>query len=1127
MERDQASPKPPGLALVAAPEVRGNTWTSFYRYRARSSPSKGVDLWASCVIEVINLAQKVSINERNCCPVLRNLATCLLGQFSSFLRFYANPKNIFHAFVEKILEPLLELLVLLNSQVNSNKTTQAGEILRIVEDVLSNGLFHPQHLSGYFGLKSLTKTSAAKDIKGSYHRHLFERFKGIKADNKAVLLAGFGYLLQLFVSRVRNQKTAFASSGALSWLQRGSGDSDESQQHREPLFEVFMQFMEPLVLECKSYSQKEFSKLGVTRLVEVHCMLKSINVMLKTAIEEKIYVPTEDTSEGSYLNFLQDIYTFLISISEMMYEFWVSALHFEDASIKKILPLMFAEVTAAVGHFLEIEYKVLGDDLVKLWLMIFALSAVNASSKDIKPCFLLASKISSLSSQMICTFSELRQVSRSIFKLCYAVRTFGTGGPGVVQGSFSVASLSSEKCLASLTTLLSDETLMGAIRASIKSMPEGQSSRCIDELTLDLTETLKWTKGRSSEYDLKEPGESLSSGRKPIFYQKAELLGRHLSELYASVLESVTVTSSNSTLVGKSVGRDLVTLIGRLRHSNILLKMLHSNLVTRIQETLNLEGDLQSRGHTTDQFYDELCKALLKNLSSSFCRALKKSVSSFVNDSDEDSALLNSAPDLKKIISNLENGKLIDKTSELFAALANVNSLFCFLDYKKQIKCSLSVSSINSKALENDDHTFDTLENPALEYVKSMADLLEKTTAGMPELYCENGFVKIDVAMDAWEKYVKKDSDIPAHSNRTSGVSCGSHAFDMSKIQSVENILLENLLKGECPLIAFTLREVYNVSAAIVKLHGTLSFSCDDSGQTCSPVRQLSFGSLFETAFVSLQKIADMSSWPHMSSLVWIDGILRYLEVLGSSFTLPGLNIPLEVYTQIVSAHLKAIGKCILLQGKNATLPTHEIGSSTKTLQLQNASGYVFPKVLIDRQNRLKSLKSRLRLLLKKIVNIASNNHLNAALQVIERALVGVNQYSHSIYEIYTGNPDGGAISSNVAAGIDCLYLFLEFVPDSKMVNMAGYFAWNMEEAVKCASFFRRIYEEMRQQREILGKYSLHFLAGYISMFSGQGPFQTGITREIDEALRPGVYSLIDICEESDFQQLHTYLGGS
>jgi hypothetical protein len=376
----------------------------------------GVDLWASCGIKVINLAQKISVSDRNGCLVLRNFASCFLRQFSSFLRFYANPKNIFHAFVEKILEPLLELFVLLNSQASSNKHAQAGEMLKIVEDVLSNGLFHPQHISGYFGLKSLTKTSATKDIKGSYHRHLFERFKRIKAENKAILLAGFGYLLQLFVSRVRNKKNAFTQSGtALSRLQREIEGSDEPQQHRESLFEVFMQFMEPLVLECKSYSQKEFSELGVTRLVEVHCMLKSINVMLKTAIEEKIYAPTEDTSEGSYFNFLQDIYTVLIALSEKMYEFWVSAVHSEDTSTKKILPLMFAEVTAAVGHFLEIEYKVLGDDLFKLWLMIFALSAVDASSKDLKPCFLLASKISSLSSQMICVFSELRQVGHMLF----------------------------------------------------------------------------------------------------------------------------------------------------------------------------------------------------------------------------------------------------------------------------------------------------------------------------------------------------------------------------------------------------------------------------------------------------------------------------------------------------------------------------------------------------------------------------------------------------------------------------------------------------------------------------------------------------------------------------------------
>lgn len=32
---------------------------------------------------------------------------------------------------------------------------------------------------------------------------------------------------------------------------------------------------------------------------------------------------------------------------------------------------------------------------------------------------------------------------------------------------------------------------------------------------------------------------------------------------------------------------------------------------------------------------------------------------------------------------------------------------------------------------------------------------------------------------------------------------------------------------------------------------------------------------------------------------------------------------------------------------------------------------------------------------------------------------------------------------------------------DSKMVSMAGCLAWNKEEALKCASFFRRIYEEV------------------------------------------------------------------
>lgn len=57
------------------------------------------------------------------------------------------------------------------------------------------------------------------------------------------------------------------------------------------------------------------------------------------------------------------------------------------------------------------------------------------------------------------------------------------------------------------------------------------------------------------DVDLESQGETPSIARKSVFYEKAELLGSHLSELYSNVLDSITVTASNSTLVGKSVER--------------------------------------------------------------------------------------------------------------------------------------------------------------------------------------------------------------------------------------------------------------------------------------------------------------------------------------------------------------------------------------------------------------------------------------------------------------------------------------------------------------------------------------------------------------------------------------------
>ncbi|KAG0451634.1 hypothetical protein HPP92_026152 [Vanilla planifolia] len=92
---------------------------------------------------------------------------------------------------------------------------------------------------------------------------------------------------------------------------------------------------------------------------------------------------------------------------------------------------------------------------------------------------------------------------------------------------------------------------------------------------------------------------------------------------------------------------------------------------------------------------------------------------------------------------------------------------------------------------------------------------------------------------------------------------------------------------------------------------------------------------------------------------------------------------------------------------------------------------------------------------------------------------------------------------------VSTLLCCLELV-GSHVTKRHGYFSWELGEAIKCASFLRRIYEEIRHQKDTLGRYASFFLSNYVSTFSGYGPCKVGIAREVDEALRPGVYSLID-----------------
>lgn len=374
----------------------------------------GVELWVSCAMEIVSLLRRIVSDDkqRACSTVpLSKMSRLVVEHFSSFLRFHPNPKNVFRIFVDRLLEPLLEFLVLLHLRDDTGKNEDVGSLVKMIEEVLSNGLFHPAHISGFSSLRGSSLQQEVRESKGineSYHRHFFRRLEKIIAEKKAMALGGLGYLLRMFVSRVKAQKSASLSLKHEEALRKGAEASEEAHSTSKPLFEMFMQFMEPLLVECKRFTDTELSGLRVVseiQLVEVHGMLRSVNETLASFIQERIYIRSEDTPEGTHCSFLTEVCGNIISIADRILVTWLS-----DGGVQKILPLIAKEVLVALGFMLEIEYRAVGDDLAILWLVLLSFSALSVTITDKKPFDLINAEISKLGCQVINTYSELRQV---------------------------------------------------------------------------------------------------------------------------------------------------------------------------------------------------------------------------------------------------------------------------------------------------------------------------------------------------------------------------------------------------------------------------------------------------------------------------------------------------------------------------------------------------------------------------------------------------------------------------------------------------------------------------------------------------------------------------------------------
>ncbi|XP_019169327.1 PREDICTED: uncharacterized protein LOC109165139 isoform X1 [Ipomoea nil] len=561
--------------------------------------NENLDLWVSVINTVLELIQKIftfKLEHTKTGIFVLQLSYYVHEPFAKFLRVHPTRKNGFRDFVDKLLEPMLLLWDLLHLHTCKSSPHLIRDLLKLIEEVLSHGLFHPMHIEGFFDLQSTAryKTLDHKDMEiqkaviKSYHRHFFDALEKTISRKNASAVGGLGVLLGLFISCIsKNRGLSVGKDGYTSESSsRNSLVSGKSHctsglnaETRKLSFDFFVQIMEYFLSEFNTYLQAELEDGDM--LLDAHCKLRSANKLLFALMHARVYARTEDITEGACLNFLRLVYDRIISLSSKI----ISIIQTPFASDKsEVLVLIAKEVVHAVHYLLDIDYDAIGDNLERLWRTVFCFTAFSYSLMDVPDQNMLTSEIQKLGCKLVHLYNELRQVNTAIFSLCKAARDMVSFSPDRNIQTYKASFANS------FSMVLCCPEFRLSIGNAIKSVPEGQASGCIRELIADISESLEWIKAASLFPDKTDQRKQIPhiSGLQ-CFDPQIELLGRSLSEVYVLILDSLTVTTGNSSLVSISV-KDLMALIG-------------TNLSSLVSEKVNSVDDFLSvvLGRTLDK----------------------------------------------------------------------------------------------------------------------------------------------------------------------------------------------------------------------------------------------------------------------------------------------------------------------------------------------------------------------------------------------------------------------------------------------------------------------------------------------------------------------------------------------
>ncbi|KAH6820286.1 hypothetical protein C2S53_014024 [Perilla frutescens var. hirtella] len=538
--------------------------------------NENLDLWILLTDKVLDTALKVVTDQLDGSKLgnfILQLACYLFEPFAKFLSVHPTRKNGFHNFIDKLLEPLLHFLHVLQSKPHDSDGEWKINLPKRVEEVLAQGLFHPTHIDGFLSSQSSVRyrnysDAAMKDeklVNKSYHRHLFDKVEKIVAKKNGLALIGLGKLLHLFVSCVMKQNGILVGGGGpmrsdFSSISHVSSTLHQSQamasnmtpashsmdaELRKSIFDIYIQIMEYLLADINKYLQLEGKVVSV--LYNVSSTLQSINGLLFSLICDRLYLRTEDTSEGASRNFLRSIHALLMSLSAKIE---TSLFDSDENPDREVLISVRTELIVSVHHLLNIEYEVVGDDLESLWAMIFSSAACCYRLVGLPGQPLLSSEILSLSCRLIDVYSDLRQVDSAIFALCRAARQSSLlAGDSEAYSLAGICSSFSD----SLSVLFCSSKFRLSFSNAIKAIPEGQGSACLRQLCSDIKESLEWMKIGDQFAGSGEMGNKNLCCYSLHGDLRAELLGKVLCEAYTIILDSITVTSGNSVSIGASL----------------------------------------------------------------------------------------------------------------------------------------------------------------------------------------------------------------------------------------------------------------------------------------------------------------------------------------------------------------------------------------------------------------------------------------------------------------------------------------------------------------------------------------------------------------------------------------------